>query len=62
MKACATGWRRFWAALRAVTGDDAYERYLAHHRSRHPGVVPLDRAAFYTSELDRRWRQVSRCC
>ncbi len=26
--AIAAGLRRFWSALRAVTGDDAYERYL----------------------------------
>jgi uncharacterized short protein YbdD (DUF466 family) len=58
----AKGWRRFWTGLRAVTGDDAYERYLAHHHLRHPESVPLDRGAFYASELDRRWKQVSRCC
>jgi uncharacterized short protein YbdD (DUF466 family) len=58
----ATVLRRFWVALRAVTGDDAYERYLAHCRERHPDTVPLDRAAFYSAELDRRWKQVSRCC
>jgi uncharacterized short protein YbdD (DUF466 family) len=45
-----------------VTGDDAYERYLAHHQTRHPESAPLDRGAFYASELDRRWKQVSRCC
>jgi uncharacterized short protein YbdD (DUF466 family) len=54
--------RRFWATLRAVTGDDAYERYLAHCRARHPDRPPLDRAAFYAAELDRRWKQVGRCC
>jgi uncharacterized short protein YbdD (DUF466 family) len=48
--------------LRAVTGDDAYERYLAHCRAKHPGTSPLDRAAFYAAELDRRWKQVGRCC
>ena len=62
MSAMAKGWRRFWAAFRAVTGDDAYERYVAHHQTRHPESAPLDRGAFYASELDRRWKQVSRCC
>jgi len=62
MSRVAAAWQRFWTALRAVTGDDAYERYLAHCRVKHPGAVPLDRAAFYTSELDRHWKQVNRCC
>jgi uncharacterized short protein YbdD (DUF466 family) len=62
VNALATRWRRFWAVLRAVTGDDAYERYLAHQMLRHPDATPLDRAAFYVAELDRRWKQVSRCC
>ncbi len=60
--AIAAGLRRFWSALRAVTGDDAYERYLGHCRARHPGAEPLDRRAFYALELDRRWKQVNRCC
>lgn len=53
---------RLWAGLRTLLGDDAYDRYLAHCRNRHPGRTPLDRRAFYASELDRRWRQVNRCC
>ena len=54
--------RRTWAAMRAILGDNAYERYLEHVRRRHPGATPLSRAAFYRLELDRRWSQVSRCC
>lgn len=54
--------RRAWRALRSLSGDDAYERYLAHRRARHPGVAALDRRAFYLAELDRRWAQVNRCC
>lgn len=53
---------RSWAWLRRLLGDDAYERYLAHSRVCHPDRVPLDRGAFYASELDRRWKQVNRCC
>jgi uncharacterized short protein YbdD (DUF466 family) len=45
-----------------VTGDDAYERYLAHRRERHSGEPPLDRGTFYRRELDRRWTQPNRCC
>ena len=55
-------WRRCWSGLRAVTGDDAYERYLAHRRERHPDEPALDRSTFYRAELDRRWGQPSRCC
>jgi uncharacterized short protein YbdD (DUF466 family) len=57
------GWgRAAWSVLRAVTGDDAYERYLAHRRRRHPDQEALDRAAFQRAELERRWKGVSRCC
>ena len=62
MKGLAIRVGRAWAGFRALLGDDAYERYLAHSRKRHPERVPLDRAAFYAAELDRRWRQVNRCC
>ena len=50
--------------LRELTGDDAYERYLAHWRARHAadGAAPLDRAAFYREELRRKWDGVRRCC
>jgi uncharacterized short protein YbdD (DUF466 family) len=51
-----------WRTLRALLGDDAYERYLAHVRNHHPDRVPLAREAFYSAELERRWSQVSRCC
>ena len=53
---------RAWSALRAILGDDAYERYVRHVQMRHPGVEPLTRAAFQRAELDRRWSQVNRCC
>jgi len=53
---------RGWAWVRRLLGDDAYDRYLAHCRTRHPDRAPLDRGAFYASELDRRWRQANRCC
>jgi uncharacterized short protein YbdD (DUF466 family) len=56
--------RRIWALLREVTGDDAYERYLDHWRTRHArdGGVPLDRATFCREELRRKWDGVRRCC
>jgi uncharacterized short protein YbdD (DUF466 family) len=55
--------RRAWAALRELSGDDAYERYLAHWRAHHAGRgAPLDRAAFYRDEQRRKWEGVKRCC
>lgn len=54
--------RRCVRAIEALTGEDAYERYLAHHAHRHPGIVPLSRAAFWRAEPERRWSNVNRCC
>ena len=56
--------RRLWSTLREVTGDDAYERYVAHWRAQHAddGGVPLDRAAFCREEQRRKWEGVRRCC
>lgn len=56
--------RRCWSGLRRLTGDDAYERYLAHWRAQHAheGGEPLDRASFFKQELDRKWNGIRRCC
>ena len=56
--------RRVWGLLRELTGDDAYERYLAHWRSQHAhdGALPLDRATFCREEQRRKWEGVRRCC
>jgi uncharacterized short protein YbdD (DUF466 family) len=53
---------RVWSVLRELTGDDAYERYLQHHTSAHPGEPALDRAAFFKAEQKRKWEGVRRCC
>jgi uncharacterized short protein YbdD (DUF466 family) len=56
--------QRLWALLREATGDDAYERYLAHWRASHSeaGGAPLGRAEFCREEQRRRWDGVRRCC
>jgi uncharacterized short protein YbdD (DUF466 family) len=56
--------QRFWTVLRELTGDDAYERYLAHWQREHAGdvVAPLDRRAFCREEQRRKWEGVRRCC
>jgi|Laugresp1bdmlbsn_1035097.scaffolds.fasta_scaffold13202_2 uncharacterized short protein YbdD (DUF466 family) len=51
-----------WSVLRELSGDDAYERYVAHHATAHPGQVPLDRATFFKTEQQRKWEGVRRCC
>jgi len=62
MRSLHARWQILWSALRTLTGDDAYDRYVRHVHARHPGTPPLDRQAFYAAELDRRWEQVNRCC
>jgi uncharacterized short protein YbdD (DUF466 family) len=52
-----------WRAFRRVTGDDAYERYLAHHRQHHGGSgAPLGRAEYFRAQQRRKWEGVRRCC
>ena len=54
---------RAWRALRAMTGDDAYQRYVEHLRRAHSGAVPLDPATFYREQTERRFSGgVNRCC
>jgi uncharacterized short protein YbdD (DUF466 family) len=56
--------RGIWALVRELTGDDAYERYLAHWQREHAvdDAAPLDRAAFCREEQRRKWDGVRRCC
>lgn len=51
----ALGW------LRALSGDDAYEKYLTHHAQAHEGP-PLSRRAFYEERERAKWSGISRCC
>jgi uncharacterized short protein YbdD (DUF466 family) len=51
-----------WQFIRRLATDDAYERYLEHHRRDHPDSKPLDRRAFYLREQQRKWTGVQRCC
>jgi uncharacterized short protein YbdD (DUF466 family) len=51
-----------WTYLRAVSGDDAYERYLAHHAVEHAGQPPMSRKAYFAEQQQRKWTGVTRCC
>ena len=54
--------RRVWRALRQLSGDDAYERYLAQHARHHPDKLPLSREEFFKQWQDGKWKGVKRCC
>jgi uncharacterized short protein YbdD (DUF466 family) len=55
--------RGVWNAIRNISGDDAYERYLDHLRRHHPEAEPLSPRGFYASEQQRRWNGgPNRCC
>jgi uncharacterized short protein YbdD (DUF466 family) len=51
-----------WRFVRELASDDAYERYLAHHRHAHAGERTLSRREFWLNEQQRKWTGVSRCC
>ncbi len=51
-----------WAWLRAVSGDDAYEKYLLRHAATHPDAPLLSREAFFEAQLLQKWSGVNRCC
>lgn len=53
---------RAWSLLRSASGDDAYDRYLAHARLRHAREPALTRREFYDAQLRRKWSGVNRCC
>ena len=56
--------KQIWSIVRRLSGDDAYERYLAHWRDHHAreGGEPLSRQAFFKAEQERKWNGVRRCC
>jgi uncharacterized short protein YbdD (DUF466 family) len=54
--------REIMALLRRLSGDDAYERFVAHRCALHPGEPVPSRREFWRSEVDRKWQGVTRCC
>ncbi|BBJ00401.1 hypothetical protein FGKAn22_20930 [Ferrigenium kumadai] len=56
------GLKRLWAAIRRLSGDDGYERYLAHHAVAHPGHPPLSRRDWFAHQEQQKWGGIKRCC
>lgn len=55
--------RGLWSYLREVSGETAYERYVAHARRDHPDAPVLARREFERRRQDDRDRSPqSRCC
>lgn len=52
---------RGWRAIRRLSGDDGYERYLAHHATAHPGA-PLSRREWFAHQEKQKWGGIKRCC
>jgi uncharacterized short protein YbdD (DUF466 family) len=51
-----------WRFVRQVSGDDAYERYLAHHGEAHATSAPMTREQFYKFRQEQKWDRITRCC
>ena len=56
-KVCAV-----WRAVRQLSGDDAYERYLRHCAENHPDEPLLSKQEFFKQWQDGKWQGVKRCC
>ncbi|MBK8570014.1 MAG: YbdD/YjiX family protein [Nitrosomonadales bacterium] len=51
-----------WRVIRELSGDDAYERYIAQHTTSSPGITPLTRKDFYLYQQRKKWSGIQRCC
>jgi uncharacterized short protein YbdD (DUF466 family) len=51
-----------WRFMRQASGDDAYERYLAHMARSHPGEPVLRRSEHFRLHQERKWNGIKRCC
>lgn len=56
------GLKQLWQAIRQLSGDDAYERYLLHHAQHHADSPPLNKREFFKRWQDDKWQGVKRCC
>jgi uncharacterized short protein YbdD (DUF466 family) len=51
-----------WRAIRELSGDDAYERYIAQHATIYPDAKPLARKDFFRYQQQQKWSGIQRCC
>ena len=54
-----------WQGVREVTGDNAYELYIARQRKKNPLCELLSREEFYRQRVDHKFNDKdnpSRCC
>lgn len=54
--------KQCWSVVRELVGDDAYERYCAHHGKQHAHEALLSREAFYMKNQQEKWSGIKRCC
>ena len=48
--------------LRGVTGDDAYDKYLAHLQRTEPSSTPMSDKAFFQAQMEQKWSCINGCC
>ena len=54
--------RYAWRYLKEISGENAYDRYLAVHTATHPGKPPMNRNEFYRTRQDEKYNNPgSRC-
>ena len=51
-----------WRVIRELSGDDAYERYIAQHAINYPDIKPLARKDFFHYQQQQKWSGIQRCC
>lgn len=54
--------RWIWRGIRQLSGDDAYERYLAHCTTCHADEPKLSRREFFLRQEQQKWGGIKRCC
>ena len=54
--------QRAWQLIRELSGDDAYERYLAHHATCHADRAPLSPKEYFRRQQQQKWNGIRRCC
>jgi len=54
--------RAIWDYLKEISGENAYDRYLAVHAATHSDRSPLSRGEFYRARQDEKYNNLgSRC-